>query len=188
MAAECKVNCCGVQAIGRCARCGRAMCASHRALYSINECRECESARYKAQADASFAANERHLAAKQRVHDIARHLVDAGFPPDCFLKEGSRFKDRWSGGQKQVRDRSSDVYGWFVGEYSWREQEVGDVYGGGRTVERRERTYVTAHGGIAREGIGRYIEDQLVSNGYEFWEEIASKMIAIARQHGIPIT
>jgi len=184
MAAECEINDCGVLAIGRCAGCGRAMCASHQSQDYVDECSECYSARYKAGADAFHEANDRTARARQQVQAVARRLVEAGFPPDCFLREGTRFKDRWFGGQKQVRDRSADVYGWLVGEYTWREREAG-MYGGDREKERQVRTYVTSHGGITREGTGWHSEGELSGGGYPFWEEIASKMITIARQHGV---
>lgn len=150
-------------------------------------CSECYSARYKAGADAFQEANDRTARARQQVQKIARRLVEAGFPPDVFLQEGTRFKDRWFGGQKQVRDRGADVYGWLVGEYRWREREAG-MYGGDRQIERQVRTYVTSHGGITREGTGWHSEGELSGGGYEFWEEIASKMISIARQRGVEIT
>lgn len=183
MAAECEINNCGVTAVGRCATCGRAMCTSHRQPSSINECLECQFVRHKAHSDSFFAAQERKLQAQRQVQEIVGRLVEAGFPPDCFLRKGTRFKDRWHGGWKQVRDHSSDVYGWFVGEYKWQERTVSDT-----AVEMSVRTYVTNHGGITREGgTAMSSEDELVSGGYEFWEEICSKMTTIARQHGIAI-
>jgi hypothetical protein len=138
------------------------MCVSHKSQDYVNECSECRSARYKAGAGAFHEANERQARAREQVQTIARRLVEAGFLPDCFLQEGSRFKDRWFGGQKQVRDRSVDVYGWFVGEYSWQEREAG-MYGGDRKNERKVKTYVTSHGGITREGTGWHSEDELLA-------------------------
>lgn len=57
MAAECEIDDCGVLAIGRCVRCGRAMCQSHRALGNygdpvINLCSPCSQ---KAEAEARSA-------------------------------------------------------------------------------------------------------------------------------------
>jgi hypothetical protein len=188
MAAECEIDDCGVLAIGRCAvGCERAMCASHRSKDRADECSECRSSRYKAQADSFHEANRRTDLARQKVQMIARRLLEAGFPPDTFLQEGSRFKDRWFGGQKQVRDRSADVYGWLVGEYTWRERDAG-MYGGDREVKKRVKTFVTSYGSITREGTGWHSEDHLSAGGYVFWEEIAAKMSTIARQHGVEIT
>jgi hypothetical protein len=90
------------------------------------------------------------------------------------------------GGSKYVRDRRSDVYGWFIGEYVWREREVGQ-YGGDRAVERRVKTYITFHGDISRAGRGWNSDDLSGSGGYGFWEEIVSKMIILARERGVEV-
>src|ERR1022692_2373092 len=184
MPADCEICECGVLAVGRCAACGRAMCASHRKKMERDKCSECYEADIRARADALAEASERVARAREQVRAVAGRLVEARVRPDCLLHEGDRAQRRLVGGTKFVRDRGNDVYGWFVGEYLWWVPD-GQAYDAGR-VQRQVRTFVTSYGGIARAGIGLHSPEDLLSyNAPDFWEEMLSKMLELARKHGV---
>ena len=212
MPADCEVNGCGVLAIGRCVECGQAMCASHRARGEggpiTNLCSECERKRTQRWLEELQGVREsddprvrREMRAQEQIKRVAHRLAEAGFGPDSRANEGRRLSQgvarRLLGRAREVRDPDSDRYGWYVGEYGW---EVPDSTGVRSWAIKR--TFVNEDGLLMMEGghtwgeNGYYIPFKPAPyknradsfNGeYELWEEIASKMVDLARQRGLEI-
>lgn len=201
MAAECEINDCGVLAIGRCVACGRAMCTSHRGRGSygqpvVDQCSECQSAERMARGSALTGRAERVSRAMEQIKAVARHLAANGVPPDTRVCEGKRLRRGILGGEKWVRDPASDLYGWFIGEYDW----TGTYQSGSTTA----RTFVGQDGSLMMDGGGIYQVYNTLPGCIpvadwdrgpplferprpEFWEEILSKMIDLARKHGVEV-
>lgn len=211
MAAECEVDDCGVLAIGRCARCGRAMCTSHRAHEGdggpiVNQCSECWHALrepfFPAPGDPDHpdVRLQREQRAREQVKNIARRLAQAGFQPGSPASEGKRPGRGLFGRPREAREPGSGHRGWPVGQCCW---EVPDD----QRKDARDsaqfwafaRAFVTADGELMMEGghvegeNGSYIpfspglgkkRAEPVIGEPELWEGILSTMIGLARRHG----
>jgi hypothetical protein len=149
MAADSEVHCCAVLAVDRCAECGHAMCTSHRAVRVqegpvADQCVGCYRRAEEIEAQAEVVRQkaehaERVRRAYEDVKSVARQLELAGIRGEKAA-HARRLRRTWRG-DRYICDPDRDVYGWFVGEYSWSVQTVGYPCGAGRV-----RTYVTRGG------------------------------------------
>lgn len=130
MSAECGIDCCGVQAIGRCLLCSRAFCGSHQGRVGryqwattllVDRCSACtqERASQASQSaeDTEAALARRRIAASARLAEIARTLVDAGILPAtrrCRIGSRRRFLRGYVDDYVEVAPPA-----WPIGLFEW---------------------------------------------------------------------
>lgn len=200
---------CGVQAAGRCLECGRAMCFSHWVRDEPrSECTECQHHRLQRLSDIFHGVIEdddprvrQSRDAQEQIKRIAYQLTQAGYLPDSQASGGGRSNRGWLrrvAGDHEHGNVSHNA--WYVGEYGWEipENEPRSDRAKTWTIA---RTFVTIEGRLMMEGGHVYGEnadfyipfkpapfkncsDSSLGEG-ELWKEVVSKMVAIARQHGL---
>lgn len=212
MPAECEINGCGVLAVGRCAECGKGMCASHRAHGEygpiVNRCSECERRENQKRLEIFEGLREddnpvvqRELRAQRRIKYIARRLTEAGIVPDPPVMEGRRAGRGLVGRRKREQDASGGGLGWYVGDHGWEVPESEPRSDRARSWK-IAKSFVAPDGRLVMEGGhvcgegGFYAPFKLAPYKTsadtfnlepELWEEIASKMEDLARERGVPI-
>lgn len=125
--AVCEIDECGVLAIGRCATCKRAFCASHQARVGYtrydNQCAPC-----LAKIDADRADQTQKAQAKE---EEAREYIQAGAAKTALLRNGVAPveiycpREDWKKGFFGLRDRAVvELHpigrGWILGEFRWK--------------------------------------------------------------------
>lgn len=124
MSAECEIDSCGVQAIGRCHSCGRTFCASHQGrggfVAYVDQCGPCRTASVQRQSDQQIADFEHVISRQQAMRDRIRELV-ATLSAAGIVAEP---RWRWVGERKRfLRGREQQFEAaepaWPVGLHSW---------------------------------------------------------------------
>lgn len=211
MAAECQVDDCGVLAIGRCARCGRAMCTSHRAHEGdagpiVNQCSPCwhelRAPFFPAEGDPDHPVvrMQREQRAREQIKTIARQLAEAGCQPGPPADEGGRPARGLLARLRQPREPASKPPGWPVGTCSWEtpDDQSTDARNGSEYWTFAP-AFVTASGELMMQGghvegergsykpftsgLGKQRADLMIGEA-DLWEGILAKMTEVARQHG----
>ncbi len=186
---------CGVGAIGRCERCGRAVCLSHSHEWAWGRftCVPCiEENRAEGERRSAEIAN-RVARAQSIIPRIARHLAEAGVAQVQVPEPQRQFELSFDYLQHVVRRifKAGVSYGWYVGVYCW-----GRPYGYNGDVS--NPTYVALDGSLFQ---GRkYFWDPLgPSFGSTYpsainpdvnakaWESIVEAISDIAREHCLDI-
>jgi len=214
MAADCEIDDCGVLAIGRCLRCGRPMCTSHRALTPqggpvIDQCTQCQTAIAKEGRDRSQrealeaevarrARQDRMRTAKRAILSLIRQLAAAGHRPDKKIRHAQKQVEVgwWTRRTESREDPENHLYGWFVGTYTWEYSAMsGDRPREDRTSELR--TYITLDRRLATEDRGPLWSDvrgmevgidpdrEPPGRIYIDWEQVLARLTTIARELGV---
>lgn len=212
MPSECEIDECGVLAVGRCLRCGRAMCTSHRALTpqggpAIDQCTQCQAAIVREHQDrarpdpaAVHAAKARKRAAKKAILDLIRQLAAAGHRPDEKIRHAEKQVEVgwWTRRTESREDPENHLYGWFVGTHTWSYATMS----GDRpieTVTSEFRTYITLDGRLATEDRGPLWSDvrgmevgidpdrEPPGRIYIDWEQVLTRLTTVARGLGVHV-
>jgi hypothetical protein len=199
---------CRVEARGRCATCGRAMCLSHSAGKALCPvCRESQRIRALEIFEGIRPPDEspgirRERRARERIQEIARRLAIAGIAPGSGGSESGPSGRGLAGRFRRTQGANIPVRGWHVGDYGW---EVPDQEPRSDRVRtwKVARAFVTVDGRLMMEGDhfyregGFYIPFMIApykncadtfKGEPELWEEIASKMTDLARRQGVDLS
>lgn len=195
MAAVCELDNCGVLTIGRCGTCRQAYCQSHVAYISrgpiVNLCASCQCEEEEARERAKEAKIERADQARKRIDQLVQILLEAEVPTEKYY-DGIRLKKSIIFGERLVRDRSADKYGWLLGSGPW---QISTFDG---PATENYKTYITPQSEIVKEGggtmdwntgptgaVARAYDIDTLGKKAAFWEGVAASLERLATDHGI---
>jgi hypothetical protein len=127
MAADCEISDCGVAAMGRCPKCNKAFCFSHKwghGEYTIcSECGAKRDAPAKAQAALRWAVEKFISSGEAR-----KLLVTANVPSvNLVFREWKWDRGSWLRRSKSIETDIDRGVGWHLGSFEW-EIDLGSLY------------------------------------------------------------